>query len=110
MFIENETTTTGRTLELKSGGNSTTSPNFRVTGNSTRVDFQITTGGYITIADAAGRVGFFDATPVVKQTTTSQTPATFTANSSGISNDTATWNGYTIGDLVAILQAYGILT
>ena len=54
-------------------------------------------------------VGFFAVTPVAQQTTSSQTPATFAANSSGIVDDSATWNGYTIGDLVAILQAYGLL-
>jgi len=59
---------------------------------------------------SAPRVGFLETTPIVKQTTTSQTPATFVANSSGISDDTATWNGYTMGDLIAIMQAYGLLT
>jgi hypothetical protein len=61
-------------------------------------------------AEAGATWGIFGTTPVVQQTTTSQTAATFSAGTSGISDDTATWNGYTIGDLVAILQAYGILT
>lgn len=55
------------------------------------------------------KLGFYNATPIVQQTTSSQTPATFAANSSGISDDTATWGGYTIGDIVAILKAYGLL-
>jgi len=53
--------------------------------------------------------GWFNATPLIQQTTTSQTAASFVANSSGISNDTATWDAYTIGDIVAILRAYGFL-
>ena len=56
------------------------------------------------------KLAFFGGTPVILQTTSSQTPATFAANTSGISNDSATWNGYTVGDLVAILQAYKLLT
>ncbi|KKL57290.1 hypothetical protein LCGC14_2236910, partial [marine sediment metagenome] len=58
----------------------------------------------------AGDIGFFSTTPIAQQTTVSQTPATFVANSSSIADDTATWNGYTVGDLVAILQAYGLLS
>ena len=53
--------------------------------------------------------GFFANTPIIQQTTTSQTAATFTANTSGIVDDSATWNGYTIGDIVAILQAFGFI-
>ncbi len=67
-----------------------------------------TTGMKIATATAQ-KLGFFNSTPIIQQTTTSQTAATFVANSSGISDDTATWNGYTIGDLVAILQAFGFI-
>ena len=59
--------------------------------------------------ETSQKVGFFNKTPVIQQTTTSQTPATFVANTSGISNDTATWGGYTVGDIVAILQALGLI-
>lgn len=55
------------------------------------------------------KIGFFNSTPIIQQTTTSQTPATFAANSSGIVDDTATWDGYTMGDLVAILRTFGLL-
>jgi hypothetical protein len=55
------------------------------------------------------KIGFLGVTPVIQQTTSSQTPASFVANSSGIVNDSATWNGYTIGDIVAILQAFGFI-
>lgn len=58
----------------------------------------------------AGSVGFHGATPISKQNSGSQTPATFVANTSGISDDTATWDGYTVGDIVAILQAYNLIT
>jgi hypothetical protein len=70
----------------------------------------ITSGAGIKIGTATGqKVGFHNATPIIQQTTTSQTAATFAANTSDVANDSATWNGYTIGDVVAILQAYGFL-
>lgn len=55
------------------------------------------------------KIGFFNKAPVIQQTTTSQTAAAFVANTSGIVDDTATWGGYTIGDLVAILKAFGLI-
>ena len=55
------------------------------------------------------KIGFFNKTPIIQQTTTSQTPATFAANTSGISNDSATFDGYTIGDIVAILRVFGLI-
>ena len=55
------------------------------------------------------KLGFYGKTPVIQQTTSSQTAAAFTANSSGISDDTATWGGYTVGDLVAILKVLGLI-
>lgn len=72
--------------------------------------YAIHTGkGDISLGDSTISFGVFGATPVAQQTTSSQTPASFTANTSGISDDTATWGGYTVGDIVAILQAYGFL-
>lgn len=55
------------------------------------------------------KIGFHGSTPIIQQTASSQSPASFVANSSGIVDDTATWGGYTVGDVVAILQAYGFL-
>ena len=67
-----------------------------------------TTGMKIGTA-ATQKLGFFNATPIVQQTTTSQTAATFVTNTSLIADDSATWDGYTIGDIVAILRAFGLL-
>ncbi len=56
-------------------------------------------------------VGFFTsgaASPIL-QPTTSGTSATFAANTSGISNDSATFDGYTIGQVVKALRALGLL-
>lgn len=43
------------------------------------------------------------------QETTGVTAETFTANTSGISDDTATWGGYTIGQIVGAMKAFGLL-
>jgi hypothetical protein len=43
------------------------------------------------------------------QATTGITAATFAANTSGIVDDSATWDGYTIGQVVAALRAVALL-
>lgn len=54
------------------------------------------------------RLGTFGATPVA-QPTTAGASAAFVANTSGITNDTATFGGYTIGQVVQALQNLGLL-
>lgn len=66
-----------------------------------------TTGTKIGTATSQ-KLGFWNATPVV-QPTTAVTAAAFVANTSGIVNDTATFGGYTIGQIVAALKSIGVL-
>ena len=87
-----------------------TSITLRPNNANSSASFYGTGSGTTLLGNSTGKLAFFAGSGVVKQTTTSQTPATFAANTSAISDDTATWNGYTMGDLVAILQAYGLLT
>lgn len=54
------------------------------------------------------KLGIWNATPIV-QPTTGIAASTFVANTSGIANDTATWDGYTIGQVVKALRNMGIL-
>ena len=49
------------------------------------------------------------ATPVLRATT-GGAAAAFTANTSGISDDTATFGGYTIGQIAQAIIDFGILT
>lgn len=58
---------------------------------------------------SVGKLGFFNTTAIVKPTT-GITAATFTANTSLIANDTATFDGYTIGQIVKALRNLGLLT
>ncbi len=51
---------------------------------------------------------FWNATPIV-QPTTGIAAATFVSNTSGTLNDTATWDGYTIGQVVKALRNEGLL-
>lgn len=53
-------------------------------------------------------LAFWNATPIV-QPTTAVAAATFVANTSGIVNDTATFDGYTIGQVVKALRNAGLL-
>lgn len=54
------------------------------------------------------KLGFWNATPIV-QPTTAVAAATFVANTSGIVNDTATFDGYTMGQIVKALRNAGLL-
>lgn len=54
------------------------------------------------------KLGLWNATPIV-QPTTAVAAATFAANSSAIANDTATFDGYTIGQVVKALRNVGLL-
>lgn len=66
-----------------------------------------TTGTKIGTATSQ-KIGFFNAAPVVQQTT-GVSAAAFAANTSGIVDDTATFGGYTIGQVVAALKNLGLL-
>ncbi len=54
------------------------------------------------------RISFWAAAPIV-QPTTAVAAATFVANTSLIANDTATFDGYTIGQVVKALRIMGLL-
>ncbi len=51
---------------------------------------------------------FWNATPII-QPTTAISSASFVANTSAIANDTATFDGYTIGQIVKALRNIGLL-
>lgn len=54
------------------------------------------------------KLGFWNAAPIV-QPTIAVAAATFAANTSGIVDDTATFDGYTIGQVVKALRNTGLL-
>lgn len=56
-----------------------------------------------------GKLSFFGVAPTLRLTTLIAA-AGFVANTSGIADDTATFGGYTIGQIVAALKQYGLLT
>jgi len=106
-------------LLLQNGG-TFTDAGFRLDVNGTaRVqgDLTLTGGSNILLATTTGtRIGtatnqllsLWNATPNV-QPTTAITAGAFVANTSGIANDTATFDGYTIGQVVAALRRIGAL-
>ena len=57
---------------------------------------------------ATQKIGFWNAAPIA-QPTTAIAAATFVTNTSLIADDSATFDGYTIGQVVAALRATGIL-
>lgn len=52
------------------------------------------------------KLGFYNSTPII-QLTTGVAAATFVANTSLTANDSATWDGYTIGQIVKGLRNLG---
>ena len=78
------------------------------TGTSTFNNVEIT--GNTGVGNAGtDTIGFYGATKIVRPTT-AVTAATFVANTSGIADDTATFDGYTIGQVVKALRNLGLLT
>lgn len=67
-----------------------------------------TTTGTKLGTSASQKLALWNATPIV-QPTTGVTAATFAANTSDISDDTATWDGYTMGQVVKALRNFGLL-
>ena len=57
----------------------------------------------------SSKLGLYNVTPIARATT-GGTASTFVANTSLIANDTATFDGYTIGQVVKALRNLGILT
>jgi len=67
-----------------------------------------TTVGTVIATAPTQRLGFWGATADV-QPTTAIAAAAFATNTSGIADDSATFGGYTLGQVVAALQRVGIL-
>jgi len=108
----------GTTGSVITGG--ITDAGFRLDVNGTaRVqgNFTLTAGANIVLQTTTGtrigtatnqRLSLWNATPDV-QPTTAITAAAFVANTSGIVDDTATFGGYTMGQVVAALKRIGVL-
>lgn len=122
--LDGSDTPTFTSAALMCDNGSTTSNIFAARDNGTIV-WSIADGGTLTAAEAANiafgtvtgtkigtatgqKIGFWNATPIV-QPTTAGAAATFVANTSGIADDTATFDGYTIGQVVKALRNSGLL-
>ena len=78
-------------------------------GGTARAMALITDGTARLNIGAAGELGLYGVAAVARATTAGAA-STFAANTSGIANDTATFDGYTIGQVVKALRNVGILT
>lgn len=81
---------------------------FIVGSNAVIGSEQISLQGDTLVGATSDKVGFMGTAPIV-QVTTAVAAATFTANTSGIADDTATFDGYTIGQVIKALRNYGLL-
>lgn len=105
-----DTNTTGASMYFRPG-DSTTALQLTTTAmtfsNAVNIVFNTSTGSKIGTATSQ-KLSFWNKTPII-QPTTGITAAPFVANTSGIVNDTATFGGYTIGQIAAALINVGIL-
>jgi hypothetical protein len=76
-------------------------------GAGRNISFDTGTGTKIGTATTE-KFAFWNKTPIVQPTTTIAA-ATFVTNTSGILNDSATFDGYTIGQMARALRNVGIL-
>lgn len=90
-----------------SGGAVTTDASTATWADALDFVFGTTTGTKIGTGTTQ-KIGFWNATPLAQQTTASAA-STFVANTSLIANDTATFDGYTLGQVVKVLRNLGIL-
>lgn len=93
----------------------TTSDTLTLSLNTTAMTFREglnqvfgTTTGTKLGTSTSQKIGFWNKTPIV-QPTTAIAASTFVSNTSLIVNDTATFDGYTIGQVVKALRNIGIL-
>lgn len=105
-------TAAGDTI-FSTGGTATNNERFRIgtsaltVADSINFVFNTTTGTKHGTATNQ-KQAWWNATPIV-QPTTSIAAAAFVANTSLIANDTATWGGYTMGQVVQALRNMGLL-
>jgi glutamate dehydrogenase/leucine dehydrogenase len=64
----------------------------------------------IKVTSQAWLMFFNSLSSAQKQTVSSLTAAPFSTGTSGVVNDSATWGGYTVGQIVTALKKSGILT
>lgn len=78
-----------------------------ILADAKNITFGTTTGTKIGTATNE-KIGFWNVTPII-QPTTAVTAGAFVTNTSLIADDSATFDGYTIGQVVAALRAAGLL-
>jgi hypothetical protein len=81
---------------------------FDSTGGTTNYALYVQRGDILLGNATTNKIAFWNKTPIV-QPTTAIAAATFVNNLSGILNDSATFDGYTIGQVVKALRNVGIL-
>lgn len=101
----------GTSISLRAGTSPiavlTVSNQALMVANGVNISFATATGTKFGTS-VTQKMGWWNATPVVQQTT-AIVGAAFAANTSGIGDGTATYGGYTGGQIVAALRLYGIL-
>jgi hypothetical protein len=103
------TTVKSNTVDIGTSASGTTTVKSNVVDIGTSASGATTVkSGTVNVGDGSSNIGFYGASAIIKPTT-STTAAAFVANTSGIADDSATFGGYTIGQVVAALKNLGLL-
>ncbi len=102
-----EVTTGNLVLNPKLSGTGTVLLLGNLTMNANNIISDAVTGTQIGTANTQ-KLGFWGVTPIV-QLTNAMTAATFVSNTSNIADDSATWDGYTVGQVVLALRSMGLI-
>jgi hypothetical protein len=100
-------TNNGGTLVLRGGTGVTTRGAVNIQSPSSAVVIRVTDSGSV---GPVSQLGFFAVTPVAKQTTAAASAAYAAGPTVGVFHEDDTYGGYTIGQIVTALKAYGLLT
>ena len=100
----------GVTATVVAGTSADVNPTTLNLGTATTTAINVGNGGSsVNVGNVGSTIGFYGTSAIVKPTTSITAATPFAANTSNIADDSATFGGYTIGQVVAALKNLGLL-
>ena len=109
LHVQSAGSATIPTLKLVGTGTTTNLTLAAYQSNGTTSILSLADNGDMSVGLSTSKLGFYGVSAILRPTT-AIAAATFAQNTSAIANDTATWGGYTIGQIVTALKNLGLLT
>jgi hypothetical protein len=108
LHIQSAASSTIPTLKIVGTGTTTNKALSVLQSDGTTSILSLSDNGDIIMGLSGSKLAFFGGSAVVKATT-AISPAAFVAGTSGIANDSATYGGYSFGQVVAAMKLYNLL-